>query len=69
MPTYRYICTECGEETKVWATLAEKERGLQITCPRCGSQKMAQVFGNVMVMRKGRNSPCGPQAGPGCCGG
>jgi putative FmdB family regulatory protein len=67
MPTYRYVCTECGEETKIWATFAEQGQGRKVTCPRCGSQKMARVFRNVMVMHKG--TKCGPQAGPGCCGG
>jgi len=72
MPTYEYVCTECEEKIEVWATISEKERGLKLTCPKCGGKKMAQVFGSFMVMgsSKGKNNPpiCGPQAGPGCCG-
>ena len=72
MPTYEYVCTECEEKIEVWATISEKERGLKLTCPKCGGKKMAQVFGSFMVMgsSKGKNTPpiCGPQAGPGCCG-
>lgn len=72
MPNYEYVCTECGEKVEIAATISEKEKGLKPTCPKCGSKKMAQVFGNFSVMSssKGANKPpmCGPQAGPGCCG-
>lgn len=72
MPIYEYICTECGEKVEVQATIAEKEKGLKVICPKCGSKKMAQVFGSFMVISSSssKNNPsgCGPQAGPGCCG-
>ncbi|MGQ9632333.1 MAG: FmdB family zinc ribbon protein [bacterium] len=71
MPTYEYVCTECGEVAEVWATISEKEKGLDVTCSKCGSKKMARAFGGFFVMGSsaGENSPpiCGPQAGPGCC--
>jgi len=71
MPTYEYVCTECAEKVVVWATIAEKKKGLKVTCSRCGSKKMAQVFGNFMVMgsSSGKSNPqiCGPQAGFDCC--
>ncbi len=71
MPTYEYVCTECGERIEIYATIAEKEKGLKVSCPKCGSKKVAQIFGNFMVMGSSKNSGpvCGPQAGPGCCGG
>lgn len=72
MPTYEYVCSECMEKTEVRASISEKGKGLKLTCPKCGSKKMAQVFGSFAVMgsSKGRGTPpiCGPQAGPGCCG-
>ena len=72
MPIYEYLCTECGEKIEVKASVAEKERGLKVTCPKCGSKKMAQVFGSFSTFSssKGRSNPpiCGPMAGPGCCG-
>jgi len=71
MPTYEYICIECQEKTEVRATISEKERGLKVTCPKCGSKKMAQIFGVFMVMGSSsskNNAPmCGPSAGPSCC--
>jgi putative FmdB family regulatory protein len=72
MPTYEYVCTECMEKTEVRASIFEKEKGLKLTCPKCGSKKMAQVFGSFAVMGSSRGMngapKCGPKAGPGCCG-
>ena len=72
MPVYEYVCIGCGEKAEVWATIAEKEKGLKVTCPKCGSSKMAQVFGSFAVVGSsgGRSGPpiCGPSAEPGCCG-
>lgn len=65
------VCTECKERMEVNVTIAEKEKGLNLTCPKCGSKKMVQVFGSFMVMGSSRgNKPpiCGPNAGPSCCG-
>ncbi|RMF06223.1 MAG: zinc ribbon domain-containing protein [Candidatus Neomarinimicrobiota bacterium] len=49
MPTYEYICLECGTRLEVRASLREKEAGLEVTCPRCESENTAQVFGNFAV--------------------
>lgn len=70
MPIYEYLCTQCGERTEIKASVAEKEKGLKVACPRCGSKKMAQVFGGFITLsssQKESNLPaCGPQCGPGC---
>jgi len=72
VPIYEYICTECQEKSEIFATLSEKEKGLKVLCPKCGSQKTVRVFGNFTVMgsKTDKNKPpqCGPQSGPGCCG-
>ncbi len=73
MPIYEYACTACGEQIEVQATIAEKEKGLKVVCPKCGSRKTARVFGSFTVTgaSRGQGGPstcCGPQAGPGCCG-
>lgn len=72
MPTYEYVCTDCGEITEVKASISEKEKGLKVICSKCGSSKMARVFGsfNIFGSAKGGGMPpsCGPNAGPGCCG-
>ncbi len=50
MPVYEYICRECGKISEFKATLAEKEQGLEQTCPKCGSANMVQYFGNMIVI-------------------
>lgn len=72
MPIYEYVCLECGEKTDVLATISEKEKGLKITCPKCGSKKMSQAFGSFMVLgssgSKSKLPSREPSAGTGCCG-
>lgn len=75
MPTYEYVCVECGENIEVKASVSEKEKGLKVSCPKCGSSKTARIFGNFTVMSgvkggspSGGFPSCGPNAGPGCCG-
>jgi putative FmdB family regulatory protein len=39
MPLYEFVCTDCAEHTDVFASLAEKEAGLEVTCHACGSDR------------------------------
>jgi putative FmdB family regulatory protein len=71
--TYEYKCDLCGARLEIRATVAEKERGLQVECPACGSTQTTQVFSAVNVLtqsgRGGGFPPgCGPGSGAGCCG-
>lgn len=67
MPTYVYICTECQQETEIKASISEKEKGLKVSCPNCGSSRMAQVFGSFMIKGSGkRKSEQPPPCGPNC---
>ncbi|MGC8777196.1 MAG: FmdB family zinc ribbon protein [Candidatus Caldatribacteriaceae bacterium] len=56
MPTYEYRCDQCGYVTEVQASLAEKEKGLDLTCPHCGSKSLTQVFGGFLL-------GCSPKGG------
>jgi len=74
MPVYEYFCQECEENFEIKATLQEKERGLKVNCPICGSNKAIQVFGGIAIFSKGAGRGsfssmpgCGPVCGPGCC--
>lgn len=73
MPIYEYHCKECQHYFEVWATIAEKERGLDISCEKCGSKELQQVFAGISLVtgtsvtrntRFGGGS-CDPSAG--CC--
>lgn len=59
--TYAYACEKCGEKFTVRATLAEKERGLEVQCPRCGSSEVVQDLSGVGL-------GFGAVPGPSCCG-
>ena len=73
MPTYEYRCSECGHPFEVWATMANKEKGLDIACEKCGSKTLQQVFSGISFVTGAsatRNTPfggggCG--SGSGCC--
>jgi putative FmdB family regulatory protein len=71
MPTYDYVCQDCGAPFEVRASMAEYSQGLEPRCPHCGSRKAIRTFTSVSVFtgrRAGGSGACGPAAGPGCCG-
>ena len=49
MPTYEYICTECGEPLEVVQSIHDPAL---TDCPACGG-RLRKVFGNVGVVFKG----------------
>ncbi len=71
MPLYEYQCEDCGEVFEVRATFQEKEAGLVLVCPKCGSHVARQKLTVPSMLHGGREfSPavCGPNAGSRCCG-
>ncbi|MCW5962531.1 MAG: hypothetical protein KIT83_00725 [Bryobacterales bacterium] len=72
--TYEYKCDECGAGIEVRASMAEKERGLNVECPACGSARLTQVFRTLNVINGNRSSSpssspcCSPGPSTGCCG-
>lgn len=73
MPTYEYLCQDCGEPFDLRASISEYSKGLKPQCPRCGSEKSIRTFTSIQVLtarRSGgrRSGACDPSAGPGCCG-
>jgi putative FmdB family regulatory protein len=67
---YEFRCKNCGKTSEVSASISEYEKGLKVVCPHCGSTEMSRVFSGFMIVSKGgiKGGPCGPSAGPGCCG-
>ena len=49
MPTYEYVCTECGEPMEVVQSIHDPAL---TECPRCQG-RLRKVFGNVGVVFKG----------------
>ncbi len=60
MPTYEYVCTKCGERIEIRATIAEKTKGLSVTCPKCGSSEVSQVFGALGIRTSSSGGSCSP---------
>ncbi len=70
--TYEYKCNDCGSLLEIRATIAEKERGITVECPGCGSTNTTQVFTAVNVITRSARASgappyCGPGSGAGCC--
>ena len=49
MPTYQYRCEKCGKKFERNETISEHE-AVKLKCPKCGSQKVSFVPGNVYVV-------------------
>ena len=49
MPTYQYLCRECGTSFERTETITEHEKA-KTKCPKCDSNKVTQVPGRVHVV-------------------
>jgi putative FmdB family regulatory protein len=72
MPAYEYKCEDCESTFTVIATMAEKSKGLTVTCRMCGSESVHQIYSGISLMtgRSGNGSGSGGGCTPGgsCCG-
>jgi len=50
MPTYEYLCQDCGRPSEIRSSVSEYSKGLKPKCPACGSQKAMQTFTTVTVL-------------------
>jgi putative FmdB family regulatory protein len=65
MPTYEFVCADCGGRSEVRATVREKQAGLRHVCGACGGDRLRQAFSAVAVLSR---RPAAVQAPGGCCG-
>jgi len=42
MPTYEYVCNNCGKRFSKTMTFSEHERSPRPACPKCNSRKVVQ---------------------------
>ena len=54
MATYEYHCKTCGENFDIQASIAEKEKGLDVTCAHCGSKSVERVFSGISMLTGGQ---------------
>ena len=57
MPTYTYVCEECGAKLEAFASIQKKETGWQPECPECGSLRTRQTFTAVAILGGSRQLP------------
>ncbi len=65
MPAYEYHCDDCESNFTVIATVAEHDKGLDVTCRICGSESVRRVFSGISVTSGKTGGGCTP--GGGCC--
>ena len=73
MPSYDYLCQDCGHAFEVRSSIGDYSKGLKPRCPRCDSDHAIRTFTNIQVLTSRTGAArglgaCGPAAGPGCCG-
>ncbi len=68
MPFYESECTQCKKKFEVFATLAQKEKGLAPRCPNGDSDQVRGVFDTLVLISHGSETSA-PSAGGSCCGG
>jgi putative FmdB family regulatory protein len=70
MPSYEFVCTDCGSRLEVHATMTEKAAGLAPQCLHCeDGGRVRRVFSAVALVGGHRLSSGAVSPGGGCCGG
>jgi putative FmdB family regulatory protein len=69
MPTYDYLCRDCGTSYDVFHKVREVEA--DIVCPSCHSGNHQRLLSapNVTVSNRSEDNAPSCSAGGGCCGG
>ena len=68
MPSYDFQCTQCGEHFEIYATLAQKEKGLAPRCPKCDSEQVQRIFDTLVLISRGNKTKPISSPGGSCCG-
>jgi putative FmdB family regulatory protein len=70
MPIYEYHCKMCGNNFDIQASIAEKEKGLDVTCAQCGGKSVEQVLGGIAMLtgQAVKNAPRASNCGCSCGG-
>ncbi len=62
MPVYEYQCENCNKVFEIIASIKEKDKGLEVSCPECKSLKVFQIFRkiNIVTSSKVESDDFGP---------
>ncbi len=68
MPTYEFLCADCGAATQVRAAIRDRDTHLlDLRCDDCGGAALRRLFNSVTVL--GSRPAAGEAGGCGCGGG
>ena len=67
MPSYDFVCQDCGAPFEVRLSMSAYEAGEGRSCTRCGSTKVERAFTAVNVIAGGRSGDS--YSSGGCCRG
>ncbi len=52
MPIYEYRCNDCNRKSSIFfRSIAEADKGRELSCPRCGSPSLRRLFSRFAVVR------------------
>lgn len=66
MPSYDFVCQECGTSFEVRLSMSAYSAGEGRTCPECGSHQVDRAFTTVNVIAGSRTSSGGFSSGGSC---
>lgn len=60
MPTYSFVCLDCGKTYDVTCPMSERDKA---RCPHCGSDRKRQDYsGHALIRAQGAGSRTAPAA-------
>jgi len=68
MPFYDLHCADCGKDSNVQASMADKAEK-RVVCPECGSNRLETLYSPVNFHIKNKAAPACPNShicGAGC---
>ncbi|HKJ01213.1 MAG TPA: zinc ribbon domain-containing protein [Longimicrobiales bacterium] len=66
MPSYDFVCRDCGAPFEVRLSMSAYEAGEGRICTRCGSTEVERAFTAVNVLAGGRRGGDGYASGGSC---
>jgi putative FmdB family regulatory protein len=65
VPSYAYVCQDCGSPFTIRVSIAEYSKGVRPRCTECGSTNAVRSLGTVNVLTGSRatgggGAACGP---------
>lgn len=63
MPTYAFVCLDCGKTYNVTCPISERDKA---RCPHCGSERKRQDYSGHALIRAHQGGGSRPAPASGC---